>query len=120
MKTTISKIKPYITKDGSTVRELMHPLRHGNSRQSLAEATVAPYAETALHKHLRCEELYHITAGTGRVILGDASFTVKAGYTVLVRPDTPHKLTNLAATPLVLLCCCAPAYDHEDVVLLEV
>ena len=28
-----------------------------------------------------------------------------------------HKLFNPGTEPLVLLCCCAPAYSHEDTVL---
>ncbi len=40
LKTEYEKIEPYITKDGSIIRELMHPAVHGNSKQSLAEATV--------------------------------------------------------------------------------
>jgi hypothetical protein len=31
-----------VTKDGSGIRELMHPDRHGNRNQSLAEALVPP------------------------------------------------------------------------------
>ena len=36
IKTTYNNIKSYITKDGSEIRELMHPDVHGNIRQSLA------------------------------------------------------------------------------------
>ena len=36
----------YTTKDGSLIRELMHPATHGNARQSPAEAIVNPGIET--------------------------------------------------------------------------
>ena len=42
MKTRYAEIPAYVTKDGSEIRELMHPAQHGNRLQSLAEATVAP------------------------------------------------------------------------------
>ena len=51
LKTEYGKIDPYITKDGSIIRELMHPAIHGNSGQSLAEATVPAGGQTMLHKH---------------------------------------------------------------------
>jgi hypothetical protein len=35
-------ITPYVTRDGSEIRELLHPDRHAVRHQSLAEATVAP------------------------------------------------------------------------------
>ena len=39
-KTAYQDIIPYTTKDGSSVRELMHPDLYPGIRQSLAEATV--------------------------------------------------------------------------------
>ena len=53
----------HITKDGSDIRELMHPDVHGNIRQSFAEAIVKIGSETILHRHLQSEEIYHITRG---------------------------------------------------------
>jgi hypothetical protein len=38
-------VVPYVTRDGSEIRELMHPGVHGNRAQSLAEATIGPGAE---------------------------------------------------------------------------
>lgn len=109
----------YATKDGSLIRELMHPAVHGNRAQSLAEATVAPGRRTLLHRHALTEELYHVSAGRGRMTLGSASFEVGVGDTVLIPPGTPHRIEALGAEPLVILCCCAPAYSHEDTELLE-
>jgi mannose-6-phosphate isomerase-like protein (cupin superfamily) len=104
--------------DGSEIRELMRPDKHGNAKQSLAEATVEPGQETVLHKHLRTEELYHITAGRGLMILGEERFEVRAGDTICIPPGTPHCIANSGLEPLRILCCCSPAYSHEDTVLL--
>jgi mannose-6-phosphate isomerase-like protein (cupin superfamily) len=109
---------PYVTKDGSEIRELMHPSVHGNRAQSLAEATVAPGAETALHRHRVTEELYHVTQGEGLMTLGERVFEVHAGDTVCIPSGTPHRVRNTGAVPLKILCACAPAYSHEDTDLL--
>lgn len=108
----------YRTKDGSTIRELMHPGLHASRAQSLAEAVVDPGERTALHRHLRTEELYHILAGEGRMTLGEHEFAVLPGDTICIRPSTPHCIENVGAGPLRLLCCCAPAYSHDDTELL--
>jgi mannose-6-phosphate isomerase-like protein (cupin superfamily) len=42
---------------------------------------------------------------------------VRAGDCVVIPPGAVHKLHNPGTEPLVLLCCCAPAYSHEDTVL---
>ncbi|KPK40674.1 MAG: hypothetical protein AMJ69_01630 [Gammaproteobacteria bacterium SG8_47] len=109
----------YRTRDGSQIRELMHPRVHGNHAQSLAEATVAPGQRTLLHRHEHSEELYHIIAGQGWLTLGDTGFTVEAGDTVCIMPQTPHCIENTGQESLRILCCCAPAYAHADTVLLE-
>ena len=122
MKTSRAEIIPYLTKDGSDIREFMHPAVHGRTfgaeRQSLAEASVAPGATTELHRHQVTEELYHITSGTGRMTLGDRRFDVSAGDTVCITPGTPHCIENTGAAALVLLCMCSPPYDHGDTQLL--
>ena len=123
MKTSRAEIIAYRTKDGSDIREFMHPAVHGHTfgaeRQSLAEASVAPGATTELHRHQVTEELYHITSGTGRMTLGDRRFDVSAGDTVCITPGTPHCIENTGAATLVLLCMCSPPYDHGDTQLLQ-
>ena len=114
MKTEYEKIEPYITKDGSIVRELMRPDLHGNERQSLAEALILPAKETSLHRHPSAEEIYHVTGGRGRMTLGDQEFEIKAGDTICILPGTPHRVKNSGAGPLRILCSCSPPYSHED------
>ncbi|HTO48969.1 MAG TPA: cupin domain-containing protein [Burkholderiales bacterium] len=114
MKTPYSGAAAYVTKDGSEIRELMHPAVHGNRAQSLAEATVPLGGETLLHLHRVTEELYHITAGVGVMTLGERTFEVRAGDTVCIAPGTPHRIRNAGAEPLKILCACSPAYSHED------
>ena len=121
MKSTYRDTTPYLTKDGSTIRELMHPAVHaslGLRAQSFAEAIVAPGASTLAHLHQRSEEIYHVTAGAGLMMLGDDTFEIGVGDTVVIVPGTRHCVTNSGATPLKILCACSPAYAHEDTVML--
>jgi len=119
MRTSYPAIRPYVTADGSEIRELMHPDHHGNQRQSLAEATVRPGQQTRLHKHLRTEELYHITTGCALMTLAEERFRVSAGDTVCIPPGTPHCISNVGSVPMRILCCCSPAYSDGDTVLLN-
>jgi mannose-6-phosphate isomerase-like protein (cupin superfamily) len=118
MKSIYREVGAYVTKDGSTIRELMHPSVHGNRNQSFAEAIVEPGAHTALHRHVVTEEIYHVTAGEGRMTLGDAQFPVRAGDTICIPPGTGHCIENTGTEKLKILCACAPAYAHEDTELL--
>jgi mannose-6-phosphate isomerase-like protein (cupin superfamily) len=119
MKTQYGRVPVYVTKDGSLIRELMHPGLHENRNQSLAEAVVAPGARTLLHRHRAAEELYHVTRGAGRMTLGKQTLDLAAGDTVCIPPGTPHSVENTGSEPLHILCCCAPAYSHADTELLE-
>jgi mannose-6-phosphate isomerase-like protein (cupin superfamily) len=109
----------FITADGSSIRELAGVPSGNAVNQSLAEARVPPGGATVAHLHRAAEEIYLFTGGEGRMRLGDEEGPVRAGDAVVIPPGTPHKLFNPGAEPLVLLCCCAPAYSHEDTVLLE-
>ncbi len=118
MKTEYAHVTAFVTKDGSEIRELMHPAQHDNRNQSLAEAIVAPGQTTRLHWHGQSEELYHITAGHGRMTLGEQQFDVGPGQTICIPPGTPHCIANTGTELLRILCCCAPPYAHDDTELL--
>ncbi len=117
--TSYGNIESYITKDGSSIKELMHPLKHGCTNLSLAEARVPPGTTTFLHIHRDSEEIYHILRGNGSMQAGEDIFEVEEGDTVCILHNTPHRITNTGNEDLRILCCCAPAYSHEDTVLLE-
>ena len=117
--THYAEAQAYVTKDGSLVRELMHPQRHGARAQSLAEAIVSPGGTTALHRHRTTEELYHVLEGTGMMTLDRESLSVGPGDTVCIAPGTAHCIANTGSMPLRILCCCTPAYRHEDTDLLQ-
>ena|SRR3989344_5028919 len=118
-KSRYASIQPFTTKDGSIIRELMHPSAHGNTNQSLAEAIMAVGQGTQLHKHQRSEEIYHITAGTGLMTLGQETFSVGVGETICIPPGTPHRIENTGKGELKILCCCSPPYSHDDTELLD-
>jgi mannose-6-phosphate isomerase-like protein (cupin superfamily) len=109
----------FVTADGSEIRELAGVPSGNAVNQSLAQATVPAGADTIEHYHRASEEIYWFTRGRGRMRLGDEEFEVTAGDCVVIAPGTRHKLWAGDDGELVLLCCCAPPYSHEDTVLLE-
>ena len=117
--THYNQLDSYITRDESSIRELMHPDHHAVTNQSLAEAIVPAGLETRLHFHRVSEEIYHVTAGEGLMTLGDEQFAVSKGDTIRIAPGTRHCVRNTGDTDLIILCSCAPAYAHEDTVLAE-
>lgn len=109
----------FVTADGSLIRELAGIPSGNATNQSLAEATVPPGRATVAHLHHRSEEIYLFTHGTGRMRLGDEQRQVRAGDCVVIPPGVPHKLWADEHQPLILMCCCAPAYSDADTELLE-
>lgn len=117
-RTARDQIAPYITRDGSEIRELLHPGRHAVRHQSLAEAVVPPGTTTLRHRHAVSEEIYHVTRGSGLMTLGTEKFAISVGDSILIAPGSPHCVENTGREALHILCCCAPAYAHEDTELL--
>ena len=118
IKTALSDVTSYITRDGSEIRELLHPTLHAVRNQSFAEAVVPPRARTRLHRHETSEEIYHVTRGSGRMTLGAERFAIAAGDSIAIPPGTPHCVENVGTDVLHILCCSAPAYSHDDTTLL--
>jgi mannose-6-phosphate isomerase-like protein (cupin superfamily) len=113
----IEQVTAFITKDGSEIREL---LAHRNSciqNQSLAEARLPVGAATTPHFHPLTEEIYYILAGVGSMQVGDEVRDVGPGDAIAIPPGAYHQLSNSGAETLRFLCCCAPAYEHEDTIL---
>lgn len=50
--------------------------------------------------------------------LGDTVLDIAVGDSILIRPGTPHCVENTGRVPLRILCCCAPAYSHDDTEIL--
>ena len=115
----IDRVTACTTKDGSEIREL---LAHRNScirNQSLAEARVAPGQRTTPHYHVKTEEIYYILAGCGRMRIGQEEREVAAGDAIAIPPGEIHTILNTGNVMLRFLCCCAPCYEHEDTVLVD-
>jgi mannose-6-phosphate isomerase-like protein (cupin superfamily) len=115
----LNEVPAFITKDGSEIREL---LAHRNSairNQSLAEARIPVGGSTLEHFHPRTEEIYFITAGSGKMRIENEIRDVKVGDAIAIPPGLKHKIWNTGKDVLRLLCCCAPAYEHEDTVITE-
>jgi len=110
---------PFITRDGSTIRSLLDRANAPVANQSLAEATVAPGCRTAPHYHRLSEEFYYVTQGRGVMDLDGEAREIGPGDAILIPPGSVHTLRNSGATPLVILCCCAPPYAHEDTILVK-
>jgi quercetin dioxygenase-like cupin family protein len=104
----IRDVEPFTTKDGSTIRELMH-----TGAQSLAEATLGPGQSTQRHYHRVSEELYSVLEGAGALELDGERRALAAGDTVLIPPGAWHELVA-GREGARFLCCCAPPYSHDD------
>ena len=102
------RAEQFTTKDGSTIRELMHA-----AHQSLAEATLAPGQQTERHYHADSEELYYLLAGEGEMEVDGKRSPVRPGDAILIPPGAWHQITA-AGSELRFLCCCAPGYLHTD------
>ncbi len=114
-------VESFVTKDTSSIREILAPRNAPQSirHQSLAEATLPPGAATDPHYHPITEEIYYILQGSGKMRIGDETREVFPGDGIAIPPGAPHQIANHGSDDLVFLCCCAPAYTHEDTVMID-
>jgi mannose-6-phosphate isomerase-like protein (cupin superfamily) len=108
------RAEPFTTADGSTIREILGLVTAPVRNQSLAEATLAPGQATERHYHGETEELYYLLEGTAEMEIEGETVRVGPGDAILIPPGAWHQITADEGSPLRFLCCCAPAYRHED------
>ena len=106
---SLGRVKPFETKDGSTIRELHH-----TELQSLAEATLEPGQATERHHHRVTEEIYLVTKGSGGLEVDGETRRVRPGDAILIPLGAWHTLENDGSSELTILCMCAPPYSHDD------
>ena len=102
-------VEPFVTKDGSTIRELHH-----TEVQSLAEATLEPGQATERHQHRPTEEIYFVLKGSGRMEVDGDVTHVAPGDADPHSGRRWHTLENNGTSELRILCCCAPPYSDDD------
>jgi mannose-6-phosphate isomerase-like protein (cupin superfamily) len=115
----LNEVPSFITKDGSEIRELLAYRNSAIRNQSLAEARLPVGGSTQEHYHPKAEEIYFITAGTGRIRIEGEVREVRVGDAIAIPPGQRHKLWNTGSEVLKLLCCCAPCYENDDTVMTE-
>jgi mannose-6-phosphate isomerase-like protein (cupin superfamily) len=106
---SVESVEAFVTKDGSTIRELHH-----TEVQSLAEATLEVEQATERHYHRLTEEIYFVLKGQGRMEVDGGVTQVRPGNAVLIPAGAWHQLENNGTSELRILCCCAPPYSHDD------
>ena len=110
---SLGQAEPFITADGSTIRELLGLPTAPVRNQSLAEAALEQGQATQRHYHGQAEEIYYVVEGAGEVEVDGERRRVAAGDAVLIPPGARHQIRSGDAG-LRFLCCCAPAYRDED------
>ena len=60
----------------------------------LLEVSLAPGMAVPRHTHTREDEVYFVLAGELEVIVGEKSFVLQPGDTLLAPRDVPHELRN--------------------------
>lgn len=115
----LNEVPSFTTKDGSEIRELLAYRNSVIRNQSLAEARLPVGSATQEHYHPKCEEIYYITHGVGKMRIEGELRNVKPGDAIAIPPGMKHKLWNTGNETLRLLCCCAPAYEDSDTIITE-
>ena len=114
-----NEVQQFITKDNSEIREILAPSNSSIKNQSLAEATVRPDKSTQEHYHIKSEEIYYVLHGKGGMRIDGETSEVSKGDAIAIPPRQRHKIWNTGDDDLIILCCCSPAYTHDDTMLTE-
>ena len=68
------------------------------------EKPKGPFKQTTGHNHSGQEEVYFFVSGSGRMLLDDEEFDVKAGDVVLIPDGAFHRVINNTGEPFYFVC----------------
>jgi mannose-6-phosphate isomerase-like protein (cupin superfamily) len=105
--------KPFNGRDGSLLREILHPGKHRvDIRYSLAWARVGSNENTVPHI-LEHAEVYHILRGKGLMHINKEVNEVGLNDTVYIPSGAIQFIENIAEEDLEFLCIVDPAWRPE-------
>jgi mannose-6-phosphate isomerase-like protein (cupin superfamily) len=104
--------------DGSDIR-LLATIEHGATRASLCEVTLAAGAISRPVRHRSIEEIWHVTAGRGRVWRcppGGAAeaVDVSAGDTLVIPPRWAFQFSAAPTAELRFVCYTSPPWPGPE------
>ena len=83
----------YLLKDNKTLNNLV-----------LSSTLLNPFKQTTGHNHSGQEEVYFFVSGSGKMLLNDETFEVKAGDVVLIPDGAFHRVINDTAESFYFVC----------------
>jgi mannose-6-phosphate isomerase-like protein (cupin superfamily) len=112
---TISNIKPFITTDGSLIREIFHPERHNLPIScSIAHATLKVGESTKPHTLRKSSEIYVILSGKGIMHINDEKHLLNQGDAVFIPAGSVQYIENAEEEDLKFLCIVDPCWKEEE------
>jgi len=100
----------FYTDEGCHITELLNNASHPS--HSVARARVEPGITTVWHR-VKPIEIYIIEKGIGRADIGDESFEVAPGDSIVIPPKVRQRITNTGDEDLIFLCLCSPRFTPE-------
>ncbi len=76
--------------------------------------TVSPGAALSLQKHNRRSEHWVVVSGQAKIIVGEKTFLLTTNESTFVPMNTPHRLSNPATEPLIIIEVQTGDYLGED------
>jgi mannose-6-phosphate isomerase-like protein (cupin superfamily) len=112
-------VQPFVSDDGSIIRELASPHNSSLTHHSLAEIRHPPGTSSQEHYHTEAEEVYYVREGRGGVRVDGETRSIGPGDLVVIVPGQRHKVWAEGKADLVMLVTCVPAYSVQEVVFTE-
>jgi mannose-6-phosphate isomerase-like protein (cupin superfamily) len=110
----------YVAPDQAVAQEIVSPRISRARKHSIAFIDIPAGVRVDPHRHIECEEVYYINAGTGLMYLDGETRQLVPGDTVVILPGEVHSIKNESQENLEMIVTCVPPWNPEDQVFVEV
>lgn len=105
-----------ITAPASTENVFVRPMF---SDSLVSSFVIVIKKEVKKHKHAAHSEHVYVLEGTGEMLLGDKTITVKKGDVIFIPKGTPHAVKVTSKKPMKVISLQAPQFDGKDRIMLD-
>ncbi len=82
---------------------LIDPANSPSENLTMGHTTIYPTGKTTGHSHDDREEVYYVLSGTGKMVVGDDEFPIRAGDALYVPFGEFHATYNTGIRPMAVI-----------------
>lgn len=99
------------------LKVLISPDLHGTKNVSMGMTLLPPGSKSSFHIHSNEEEIWFVTSGRGRAVVGNDEMPIETDVAIYIPPGEKHQLINTGDETLKVLWIFSPPGPESEFIV---